>query len=219
VLRLAPGGKLTLFDGGAREALAEVAQVDAQRATLQVGEPARVPEPPRPPLTVLLSLIKGDRTEWALQKLVELGVDRIVPVQAARSVVRLTGRRADDRRNRYDAVARAAAQQCRRPTLPEVAPIQPLDRAIHDLAPGALKLLLWERERSRSLASALPASTPDQVAVLIGPEGGFDPGEVDRARTAGFVAIGLGPRVLRAETAAVAIVAVLGYLLGDLKGN
>jgi 16S rRNA (uracil1498-N3)-methyltransferase len=102
--------------------------------------------------------------------------------------------------------------------MPEISPVTPLQAALSAVASASLKLLLWEGERSVSLAAVLPRDRPSQVAFLVGPEGGFEAAEVQAAERAGFTRVGLGPRVLRADTAPVAALAILGYLLGDLGG-
>ena len=216
VLRMRAGDRLTLFDGEGRQAEAEVGAIGARTADLRVGEPTVAPSSTAPRLTVLLSIIKGERMDFCLPKLVELGVGRIIPVLAERSVVKLDGERAEKRRERYRAQVRAAAQQCRSPILPLVDPVSRLGEALARVADAELKLVLWEDARAVPLRSALPAATPAQVAVLVGPEGGLTEDEVERAREAGFAAVGLGPRILRAETAAVASAAILAYALGDL---
>lgn len=216
VLRMRAGDRLTLFDGEGRQAEAEVGAIGGRTAELRVGEPTVAPAGSAPRLTVLLSIIKGERMDFCLPKLVELGVGRIIPVLAERSVVKLDGERAEKRRERYRAQVRAAAQQCRSTILPLVDPVSRLGEALARVAAADLKLVLWEDARAVPLRAALPATVPAQVAVLVGPEGGLTEEEVERAREAGFAAVGLGPRILRAETAAVASAAILAYALGDL---
>ena len=216
VRRLRVGDRVVLFDGEGHEALAEVMEIGGERALLRVDRAAAAAPPPLG-LTVLLSLLKGERMDWCLPKMVELGASRIVPVRAERSVVRLEGDRASRRRDRWQAQVRAAAQQCGTATLPVLEPIANLDQALALAQPCPLKLVFWEEARAVPLRSALPAGTPPgSVAALVGPEGGLTETEVDRARAAGFVPVGLGPRILRAETAAVAAVAILAYALGDI---
>ena len=216
VLRLRRGAAVTLLDGAGRAATAEVERVEPARALLRVDEPVAAAPAGRCSLTVLLPLIKGDRTEWAIQKLVELGVDRIAPVRTERCVVRPAGKRAADRRRRYAAVAEAAARQCRRATVPEIPAIAGLDEAL-DAVPGdALRLMLWESARGRALRAALPAEPPARAALLVGPEGGFSPAEVERAAASGWLPVGLGPHILRVETAAIAGVVVIAAAFGNL---
>lgn len=216
VLRLAAGGEVTLFDGKGRQATARIEQVGPDRATLRVDVARPVEAPGGPSLAVMLPLIKGDRMDWCIQKLVELGARRIVPVRASRCVVRLGGERAANRRQRWLTIAREAARQSRTDVVPEIDAVTDLGEAISSQRDAALKLVFWERVRDRSLRAVLPEEPPTTVALLLGPEGGLTPEEVDLAVEAGFLPVGLGPRVLRAETAAVAAVAALGYALGDL---
>jgi len=215
VRRLAAGDRLVLFDGEGAEAEAEVVSAGPREGSLEVGVP-RVVATSAPRVTVVLSIIKGERMDWCLAKLVELGVGRIVPLAAERSVVRLEPARAERRLERYRAQVRAAAQQSRCALLPQVEPVGGLAAALAAVAGAGLKLLLWEDPRAIPLRSVLPEQAPDRLALMVGPEGGFTPGEVDDALAAGFVAVSLGRRILRAETAAVASAAILAYALNDI---
>ncbi|HWM86413.1 MAG TPA: RsmE family RNA methyltransferase [Kofleriaceae bacterium] len=217
VRRMRPGDRLILFDGEGCEAEAEVKSVASRTALLEVG--ARVMVAPArgvPRLTVILSLIKGERMDHCLTKLVEIGVGRIVPLRAERSVVRLEDERAERRRERFRAQVRAAVQQCRAMQVPVVDSICGLDQALALTAQADLKLVFWEGAKAVPLRSVLPPEPPATVAMLVGPEGGLSAGEVEAAGRAGFVAVGLGPRILRADTAAIAGAAILAYTLGDI---
>lgn len=215
VRRLRPGDRVILFDGEGGEAEATVVSADARAGVLAVGARSVVPVAP-PRLTVILSLIKGERMDGCLTKLVELGVGRIVPLAAGRSVVRLDGERAERRRDRYRALVRAAVQQCRAVQVPVVEPVCRLDQALELTADAELKVVFWEGAKDVPVRSVLPERRPARVAMLVGPEGGLAAEEVDAAIAAGFAAVGLGPRILRADTAAVAGAAILAYALGDI---
>jgi 16S rRNA (uracil1498-N3)-methyltransferase len=217
VRRMRPGDRLVLFDGEGCEAEAQVKSVAARSAALDVGARVVVSSPRAPArLTVILSLIKGERMDTALTKLVELGVGRIVPLTAERSVVRLEGERAEKRRERFRLQVRAAVQQCRARQVPVVDPICSLSQALARTAQADLKLVFWEGAKAVPLRSALPQEPPGEVAMLVGPEGGLAESEVEAANAAGFTAVGLGPRILRADTAAVAGAAILAYVLGEI---
>lgn len=215
VRRLTLGDRVVVFDGEGREADATVAAIAGDRATLEVGAP-RAAAAAGLAIVALVPLIKGDRMDVALEKLVELGATALVPFAAARSVVKLDGARAAERHRRYQAIARSAASQCRTAHVPTVAPIGDLAAALDHARGCALRVLLSEQAGAAPLAAALPPAPPDGVAVLSGPEGGLTDDEVARAAAAGFVAVSLGPRILRAETAPLAAVAALGFALGDL---
>lgn len=218
VLRLRVGAELELFDGAGHRAAARVDQVGEDAVVLAVEALQEAPDVAEGAarIHVLLPLIKGERMAWCIQKLVELGATAIWPVTLARCVVRLDGDKAVARRERYEAIARAAARQCRRGAVPLVAPIGDLEAALAGVAQSGCKLVFWEGAAGKSLRDVLPDGQVDDVAVLVGPEGGLTAEEVDAAMTAGFLPAGLGPRILRAETAALTAVSILGYELGDL---
>jgi 16S rRNA (uracil1498-N3)-methyltransferase len=211
VRRLPIGATVIVFDGEGGEAEAVVEQVDAARARLRIGE-ARRETPATPELTVVQALVKGDRMDWCVQKLVEVGVDRLVLITTERCVVRLDAERAEARRARLQAIAREAAKQARRATVPAVE-WSTMDAA---LAGGGLRLVCHPSS-PRSLAEYFGTTAPS-VTLLIGPEGGLTPTEIDRAVAAGFEAVALGPTVLRAETAGVAAVAAF-RLARSTTGN
>jgi 16S rRNA (uracil1498-N3)-methyltransferase len=194
VLRLRPGEMVTASDGVGRWVVCRF----AGGASLDVDGPLTLEPAPDPPITVAFAPPKGDRPEWAVQKLTELGVDRIVPLVAARSVVRWTGERAAGPLVRLRRVAREAAMQSRRAWLPGVE--EPSTFAAAAARTGA--------------ALAVSAGDPpslDHPVVLVGPEGGWDEDEL----AAGLPTVGLGPNVLRSETAAVAA----GTLLVALRSG
>lgn len=203
VRRLAPGARLVVFDGEGGEADAEVETVEAAHAVLRLG-PVRREPPSALHLTVIQGLIKGERMDWCVQKLVEVGADRIVLVATERSVVRLDGERAASRQARMAAIAREAAKQSHRAAVPAVELLE-LEAAL--AAPVDLRLVCHPAAvRPLRDHLATPART---VAILVGPEGGLAPGEVERAEAAGFEAVSLGRGILRAETAGVAAVSAL----------
>lgn len=155
-------------------------------------------------LHLLAALIKFDHFEWTLEKAAELGVERITPVMTVRSEHGLD-RAAQKRAERWRRILREASQQCRRVRLPELDPVRPLAKSV-DVA--GLRLMLDEERSAEPLLGALPARW-DEAALLVGPEGGWTSDERVFLRDSGWRAVSLGPTVLRAETAAVAGLAVL----------
>jgi 16S rRNA (uracil1498-N3)-methyltransferase len=219
VLRLAHGDELVLFDGAGREARARVEHVDGITGfmTLEVEAPAPVDARAQgaTSITLLCALLKGEKMDLVVQKACELGAARLVPVTAARSVVKLDAARGASRSERWRKIAREAARQCGRADVLEVAEVSSLEAALA-AAPEGARFVLHEGARTSPLSAALPA-TATHVTAAVGPEGGFTDAEVAAARALGFQPVGLGPRVLRAETAALAVLAVLGWALGDLR--
>jgi len=199
VLRLRPGEQVGASDGAGRWRPCAVAVAGGGEVRLEPTGPVVADDPPRPPITVGFSLVKGDRPELVVQKLTELGVDRILPLAAARTVVRWDAERAARGVARLRQVAREAAMQARRSRLPEVAPVTTLAAAAEALGDGGA---LCEQGGSEALSLRRPA-------LLVGPEGGWDEGEA----ACGLPAVGLGPTTLRAETAAIAA----GVLLCGLR--
>jgi 16S rRNA (uracil1498-N3)-methyltransferase len=148
-----------------------------------------------------------------VQKATELGAARIVPFAAERSVVRLDRDRGEERARRWRRIAEEAARQCGRADVPDVAAPLPLDAALATLAPGAVPVVFHP---GGAPLAALAAPGPAGVAAVVGPEGGLTGGEVAACERAGALRAGLGPRVLRAETAAIVAVALLQARFGDL---
>jgi 16S rRNA (uracil1498-N3)-methyltransferase len=189
VLRLRDGEAVTVADGRGRWR-----ECVWRNGALEPAGPSTDDVAPDPPVTVAFALTKGERPEWVVQKLTEVGVDIILPFRAARSVVRWDETKAAAATERWRRVAREAAMQCRRTRLPHIAPVTDFAGAVSAVGPGG------------ALAAA-GGDPPDLVrpAVLVGPEGGWSPDEL----ACGLPAVGLGPTVLRAETAAVAAAVVL----------
>jgi 16S rRNA (uracil1498-N3)-methyltransferase len=194
VLRVRVGDPVTVSDGAGRWRDGALASTGSVEPTADVVTEAK----PAPAVTVAFALTKGERPELAVQKLTEVGVDRIVPFVAARSVVRWDDRRATEHVERFRRVAREAAMQCRRAWLPSVDDLASFAGAI--ALPGA----------SVADADGDPPAL-DHPTVLVGPEGGW----TDEERACGLPVVALGPHVLRAETAAI----VAGALLAGLRAR
>jgi 16S rRNA (uracil1498-N3)-methyltransferase len=211
VLRLGPGERVLLLDGLGVACAVELTVVERERVAGQVV--GRGPAGGEPPvtLTLYLALIRPERFEWALQKAVELGVRRVVPVRFARS---LPADRADARKlERWAKIVREAAEQSCRGVLPAVAEPLPLELACAEAASADLALLLWEGEAPH-IAATLRARLPARsIALISGPEGGIAPEELTAAGERGIIPVSLGPRTLRAETAPVAAAAAIMYAL------
>jgi len=214
VLRLRVGDELRVFNGGGGEFAAQVSELGRRAARITLGE--AVPGLPESPLELRLlqGVSRGERMDYTVQKAVELGVNRIVPVLAERTTVNLKGERRDRRRAHWQGVVHSACEQSGRNRVPAVAPVTPFAEAI--AGAEGLKLVLHHRAPSDLASLSAPAGP---VTLLIGPEGGLSAGEIDAAEAAGFVPLRLGPRVLRTETAALAALAVLQWQWGDFNSG
>jgi 16S rRNA (uracil1498-N3)-methyltransferase len=211
VLRLSVGEEILLLDGAGRLCLCRLESLGRRAGTARVLECRQESESVLP-IRLLQGLPKGDKMDLVLQKGTELGLSTFTPVLAERSVP--SADRGEKRRQRWERIIREAAQQSRRVSLPRLDNLVPLADALQTCGED-LRLLLWEEE-SRPLAASIPAAAPRSAVVLVGPEGGFSAAEVALARRAGFMPVSLGPRILRSETAGLAITAILQYLYGDL---
>jgi len=216
VLRLEIGEVITLFDGQSAEADARIARIGPRAVELRVETRRELGSANRFALTLIQCLAKGEKLDLVVQKATELGVTRIMPVTSQRSIPQLEAMRAIGRRARWQKISREAARQCGRTDVPTIEAVTPLATAMHSISKDAFRLLLWEGARGTSLKGLLPTERPHEIAVAIGPEGGFAPAEVEAAKAAGFVPSGLGPRILRTETAALTILSILQFHLGDL---
>jgi len=211
VLRLTAGARVDLYDGLGLEVAATIARAGSREVTLHMGDRRQVARPPAPPVTLLQGLPRAERMDLVIQKATELGAARVVPVRAERSAA---GQQA--KADRWQKIAREAAQQCGRPDLPAVAPLLSLGEAIAGIDRSATRLVPWEEAPGAPpLGRAMPPS-PVAVAVLIGPEGGLTTEEVELATGAGFQIVTLGPRILRTETAAIAALAIIQSFTGAL---
>jgi 16S rRNA (uracil1498-N3)-methyltransferase len=208
VLRLAPGDAIALFNGRDGEWLARIDALDRRGGAVTPAEVLRAQQDDGD-LWLVFALIKRVRLEDLVTKATELGVSVLAPVTTERSVV--------ERLNpeRIAALAREAAEQSERLTLPEIRAPAPLARVIEAWPSGRRLLLCDETGRAPPIAQAFAVNQPEPLGVLIGPEGGFAETELDALRNLPFVApVDLGPRVLRCETAALAAVAVVQALAG-----
>lgn len=215
VLRLKPGDAVTLFNGDGAEYASVVVEANRERVALDVT--SREDRDREAPFAVTLAqaVSSGERMDYTIQKAVELGVAAIQPLEARRSVVRLSAERGERRIAHWQAVAIAACEQCGRNRVPRVWPLARLDAylaARRSGTDGERRLLLSPRSVRR-----LREIDPPQGALVLlsGPEGGFSPEEERAAGAAGFQPVRLGPRVLRTETAAVVALAAMQALWGD----
>jgi len=215
VLRLKTGESVILFNGDGAEYAAVVVAASRDRFALDVtGREVMDREAPFA-VTLAQAVSSGERMDYTIQKTVELGVAAIQPLEARRGVVRLSAERAERRVAHWQAVAIAACEQCGRNRVPRVLPLIQLDEFLTGRAvqqEGGRRVLLSPRSARGLRDLDRPAGA---VVMLAGPEGGFSPEEERAAVQAGFLAVRLGPRVLRTETAAVAALAAMQALWGD----
>jgi 16S rRNA (uracil1498-N3)-methyltransferase len=216
VLRLRGDDRVTLFDGRGNEYEAVIVRVNKEGVTVDVGERRAVDRESPLAITLAQGISSGERMDYTVQKAVELGVAQIQPLETSRAVVRLDSARARKRCAHWQAIAIAACEQCGRNRVPEITPVLALRdwlaRRREAVAPELGVLLSPMAEVA---LGELPAPR-QSVCLIAGPEGGLTVEERQDVERAGFIAARLGPRVLRTETAAVAALAAMQTLWGDL---
>lgn len=213
VLRARPGDHfLVLHSGIAYEA--ELLPGAGEARGQIVGQSPVATEPPLQ-ITLYQGLAKGEKMEWVIQKGTEIGVTRFVPVACARSVVKLEPGREQGKLERWQRIAREAAEQSRRGIVPEVAEPISWKQAVREASACDLVLVPWESQGGPGGLQRLLAGQPKSVAVFIGPEGGLTEEEVAQAQASGAHPVGLGPRILRTETAGLAVLSAILFACGD----
>jgi len=213
VLRLRPGAEVLAFDGVGNEYLAELVEVGPRRVVLRLDGPT--PARPESPLGLVLAAaaLPGDRMELVIQKATELGVAEIWPVVTQRTDAAARPALGGSRDERWRRVAASAAEQSGRAVVPRIAPPRLLEALLAAPFEGT-RVMLLERSGEPLLASLAPA--PARLLLAVGPAGGFAASAAQKANDAGFRCLSLGPRVLRAETASIAAVAIAQAQWGDL---
>ena len=217
VLRLRAGDAIAIFDGHGREAVARVAAVTSRRVTVHVVEP-RTPAPePRVAVTLAQALLKSDKMDRVIRDAVMLGVTAVQPIVTRRTDVPMKAVKSGGRQERWDRTVISSVKQCGRAVVPPVHEAQELAGFLRASA-GQTQLMFVEPGASDKVAdvAALEGQRPSDAIVLIGPEGGWDPQEIQDAAAAGTQLLTFGGRVLRADAAGAAVLSVLRYIWRDL---
>lgn len=217
VLRMRAGEELLAADGQGSEyrCILRELQDSEIRAEIcrRLGSSAELPSR----ITLFQGLPKSDKMDLIIQKCVELGVFRVVPMTTKRTVVKLDAKKEESRRKRWTAVSESAAKQSGRGIIPEISGVKSFREAVEEAGELDVCLIPYEKAenmaRTREILSGIPAGA--SIGVFIGPEGGFEEEEVREAMAAGARPITLGRRILRTETAGMAVLAMLGYLLEE----
>ena len=215
------GDLVTIRDQRGRDFRGRVVTLTPQHGEAFIFESYEASVEPRLEIHLIQALPKKEKMEWIIQKATELGVSSIVPFESDRSITMAERNASQEKSHRWQAIATKATQQCRRARIPLVYPVFSFRDAMEYGRKSDLKLLLWEKEPSQDLKQILTQfeGSIGKVAVVVGPEGSFSPRELHGAKQKGFVPVGLGQRILRTETAAIAAVAIIQYELGGLGGR
>ncbi len=212
VLRMQPGQALTLFNGEGGEFAATVTQMGRSEVQVRIGAHQPLDRAPCRAVTLALGMPANERMDWLVEKATELGFSGLQPLMTERSVLRLSDERAEKKVAHWHSVAVAASEQCGGNRVPQLQPVSTLAAWLAQLpaAAGSARLLLSLQPPCQALRDAAAQWAPDlPITLLSGPEGGLSPAEEAAALACGFMAVSLGQRTLRAETAALAALAAL----------
>ena len=220
VLRLMPDDEVIIFDGSGKEYLVALKSLADGELGGIVLQQTIIDREPILKINLVQAVAKGEKMDLIIQKAVELGVSKITPVITDRSVVKLSEEKADKKQQRWQSIAREACKQCRRNKIPEVFPVINLDEYLNTCA-GESGIMLYETEPRQPIRVVFNnlknnIMSSGQLNLLVGPEGGFSHQEAELAQKNGFILTGLGPRILRTETAALVASSILFYEFGDL---
>jgi 16S rRNA (uracil1498-N3)-methyltransferase len=220
VLRYRSGDLVTLVDETGKKYSTRIATVSLQSVSLDILSEETQQGPPKPLLWLGVALTKGTRIDWVIEKAVELGVMRISPLITRRVVVKPRDSRTDHQHKRWGEIAKEAAQQSERWEIPRMDPPMTLDAFLEQTQSSDFKFIFWEKESSEASlhkqfgpvqGEGQTRSAPTGVSLLIGPEGGWEQEEVDRAGEMGYISVSLGDRPLRADTAAITALSIIQY--------
>nr|WP_314098790.1 16S rRNA (uracil(1498)-N(3))-methyltransferase [uncultured Lachnoanaerobaculum sp.] len=216
VLRMKPGEELLISVKGDWDYLCKIVDIETDRVNLKVLESMEQRELPVN-ITLLQGIPKSDKLEMIIQKAVELGVSEIIPVKTKRVVVKIDEKKVDTKVNRWNAIAESAAKQSKRSIVPKVYEPMSIDNALEIVKDFGVKLIPYENadgiDKTRKILDNMDKTK--NIAVFIGPEGGFEESEVERIKNSGFEVITLGKRILRTETAGLALLSNIMIRLED----
>lgn len=216
VLRMKPGEELLISVKGDWDYLCKIVDIETDRVNLKVLESMEQRELPVN-ITLLQGIPKSDKLEMIIQKAVELGVSEIIPVKTKRVVVKIDEKKVDTKVNRWNAIAESAAKQSKRSIIPKVHEPMSIDNALEIVKDFGVKLIPYENadgiDKTRKILDSMDKTK--NIAVFIGPEGGFEESEVERIKNSGFEVITLGKRILRTETAGLALLSNIMIRLED----
>jgi len=219
VLRLKAGDEIAVADGLGQAWCGRITFSSSKKVMVYLDRELPAAESPLN-ITLFQSLVKGDKMDLIVRQAVELGVSRLVPVVTGRSIPQRAGQQDEKRVLRWRSIIRSAAAQCRRAFLTQIEPVSELKSVLPRFG-SCMTLVPWESERTVPLRQLLKQPCPNDRAVflLIGPEGGFDRAEIEALINSGAVTVHLGPRILRSETAATAVITMVQGIWGDLSGE
>jgi len=216
VLRSQPGDSIDVLDGRGNAYRARVVSIDRDRVYVALGAPLSAKQESTAEMILAQGYLKDKKMDGLVRQLTELGVTRWIPFVARRSVPVPDEKRLLARYARWQKISLEAVKQCGRRCPMVIDPLVSFENALKQAQFCDIKLIFWEKISESEDQSLKPTRRADKVFAMIGPEGGFNPDEVALARQAGFLAVGMGPRILRAETATLAAAVLMQFVFGDM---
>ena len=217
VLRLQPGDSLKLFDGTGYEYDGSIVSVSAKAVVVEIRERIKAANASGVRIVVAQAFLKEKKMDDLVRKLCELGVSHWIPFFSQRSVARPDAKRLAGRTERWNRIATEAVKQCRRIDTPVIDNVLSFEDVLIFSDSCDARIVFWENETRPLAAELIGKDKPiETLLVMLGPEGGFTDQEIEQAQSHGFISAGLGPRILRAETATIAAVALAQYIFGDM---
>lgn len=216
VLRAKKGDIITICDGNGKDYICEISEVTKKQVNVDIKECLLNENEPNIKITLYQGISKGERMDLAIQKCVEIGIDRIVPVETENTIVKLEGKQ-DKKVLRWNKISESAAKQCGRGKIPIVENIHSFKEAILDSLNLDGVIIPYEKEKNNKISSFIKNFSGKSIGIFIGPEGGFSDNEINIAKENKIQSITLGKRILRTETAGLVTSVILLYELGEMS--
>lgn len=216
VLRLKSGDNVILFDGSGLEYQAVIENIEGHCVQLGIEQTVSIKTESSLRLTVAQALLKDKKMDRLVRQLTELGMTRWIPYTAVRSIPKPDTVRIADRCTRWQKIARESLKQCRRSRLPEIDTVRAFQETLFIGSEHSRAFIFWENATEPLPTPGETTKTDDPLFIMLGPEGGFEPAEIQSAADHGFIPVSLGPRILKADTAPLAACALIQYLFGDM---
>ena len=214
-LRHKIGDKIVVSNEDDKEYITEIFDYSEGTITLKIKEIFPLQKSDRE-IILYQGLCKGDKMDFIVQKATELGISKIVPIETMRTIVKLDQGKSGKKTERWQKIASEAAKQSNAPIVPQVSSVINFKEMINSLEKDVKYILFWEEEKNLKLRDLLNITTEKRLALIIGPEGGFDEKEVSLLKEKGIISVSLGEKILRTETAALVASACVMYHFGEL---
>jgi len=219
VLRARVGYQVEICDKEKSEYVCEIEDISKDEVCLNILEKLNVNREPDVKVRLYQGLPKGTKMEMILQKLTEVGVDEIILVQNKRSVVKFDNKKEDKKLERWERIIYEAAKQSKRGKIPKLRGVLSFKEALEDMKGNDMNICPYENEKTVSIKDSIKGKDIDTIGIFVGPEGGFDEGEIEKIQAIDSQVVSLGPRILRTETASVVATSIVLYELSDLGGE